>query len=185
MPCLNVENIIVVNNQFSVTKTQTIPVLAQTHTPSNLAPNPVDSAIAHTNAGSNTDETTAANNATANDMTLMQAAPVVGDGYFIGLASIAGLTLVGLRFNVGTAGAGTLVITPQYWNGASFVTLPFSLSQINNWQTSGIIFLDFVPPADWATSTILTYTHYFIKLALTSYTSQSVQAKGTQAWNCH
>lgn len=136
-----------------------------------------------TAAGAFTDETAAANSATANDMTLMQAVPAVNDAYYFGFSS----QVNSFQLNVGTAGTGTYTIIWEYWNGTAWKPLPGLVDGTNGYTVSGIKTVSWTVPRDWSLSQqALTISSrpalYYIRARVSSFTSQTVQAKGTQAF---
>ena len=138
---------------------------------------PVGGAVAD-DGGIQSDETIAANNATANDMTLLPAVPVVNDAYYFGYSS----TFPKIRLNQGTAGAGTWTIVWEYWNGVAWPGLSNVNDGSNGFRASGIKFITFDVPVDWALTTILTMNLYWVRARVAAYTSVTTQPKGTQAW---
>lgn len=144
------------------------------------SPNAMDGGIAHQNSPAmDTDQTAATNNATANDMSLLPASGYsVGDGFYFGYASLWDW----LAVNIGTAGAGTYTITWQYWNGTGWTALSLKYNETANWKTTSLKRVHFVRPGDWASLAILGVTAYWIKAAMTAYTSVTTQPKGTQSW---
>ena len=129
--------------------------------------------------GSLTDETTGANNATANDMTLLPATLEVGDAYDFGGEFPFGK----LVLNVGTLGAGNYTIIWKYWNGSAWVNLSDVDDETDMFKRPGIRKVTFTIPGDWAASTIETIEAYWIRAEVTAYTVNGyVQPLGTQAW---
>jgi hypothetical protein len=125
-----------------------------------------------------TDETTEANNADANDMTLLPATPAVNDAYYFGYASVWDW----LTLNVGTAGAGTWTLTWEYWNGSSWVVLSEVHDTSNGFRVSGMNSVKFNRPGDWANRDVDGTTLYWIRGRVTNYSSVTTQPLGTQAW---
>lgn len=125
-----------------------------------------------------TDETTEANNADANDMTLLPATPAVNDAYYFGYAAVWDW----LTLNVGTAGAGTWTLTWEYWNGSSWVALSAVNDTSNGFRVSGMNSVKFNRPSDWANRDVDGTTLYWIRGRVTSYSSITTQPLGTQAW---
>lgn len=154
--------------------TISVPTLAATSV------NAVGGAVAHDDDGVDTDETTEANNATANDMTLLQPDGAAADWYALGYASKHD----GVVINVGTAGADITLDTLQYSKGAgAWGTLTPILNQLNNWETTGKVWFTFERPADWATDTVGGIANmYWIKIKASTTGAGYSQPKGTQAW---
>lgn len=128
--------------------------------------------------GVQTDDTTAANNDTANDMTLLPAVPAVNDAYYFG----GGRTYSQLTVNIGTQGVGTWTITWEYWNGA-WVALSGVTDNTNGFTaTTGNKTVTFTTPTDWATTTVKTISAYWIRARVSAYTSKTTIPKGTQSF---
>jgi hypothetical protein len=146
-----------------------------------ISPQAVGGGIAHDDdPPTDTDETTQTNDATVNDMHLLPSPGAVGDGFYFGLSD----PFDWLCLNIGTPGVGTWTITWKYWNGTTWTALPLKYDETNHFRAAAgkrWVHLD-GRPGDWATTTILTYTLYFIKGEITSYTSMTTQPLGTQAW---
>lgn len=144
-----------------------------------VSPQAVGAGIAHDDDVGNTDETTETNNPTANDMHLLPSPGAVGDGFYFGLSD----PFDWVCLNIGTPGAGTWTITWKYWNGTTWTALTLKYDETNHFRAAaGKHWVHLVRPGDWATTTILTYTLYFIKAEVTAYTSMTTQPLGTQAW---
>jgi len=140
----------------------------------------IQAAIADDNA-SYTDETTAANNATTNDMTLLPAAPVVDeDGYYFG----ANARFPYFDLNLSTQGSGTWTITWQYYNGAAWVALPnVSDGTTGFTATTGIKRVSWNVPLDWQTTTVNSQgPFYYVRARLTAFTSLTTQPLGQQVF---
>ncbi len=142
-----------------------------------FSPGPVGGAIAD-DGGVQTDETTEANDAVANDMTLLPATPAVNDAYYFGLPSVWDW----LCLNIGTAGVGTWSMVWDYWNGSTWASLPTAHDTSNGFRNGGYQSVTFTRPSDWATSTIMLLNLYWIRGRLSSYSSITTQPMGTQAW---
>ena len=145
-----------------------------------VSPQAVGAGVAHDDDVGDTDETTETNNPTANDMHLLPSPGAVGDGFYFGLSD----PFDWLCLNIGTPGEGTWTITWKYWNGITWTALTLKYDETDHFRAAAgkhWVHLD-GRPGDWATTTILTYTLYFIKGEVTSYTSMTTQPLGTQAW---
>lgn len=129
--------------------------------------------------GAFTDQTTAAGNATANDMTLLPAVPVVDDAYYFGDDSDKFDTV---RINIGTAGVGTWTITWEYYNGAAWVSLSGISDGTTGFKTAGTNDVDWTRPSDWALTTVNGFSAYWVRARVSAYTSITTQPLGTQAW---
>ena len=127
------------------------------------SPGAVGGAIAD-DGGVQTDETTEANNATENDMTLLPETPEVNDAYYFGLSD----PWDWLALNIGSAGVGTWTIVWEYYNGATWATLPFVYDTSDGFHNAGFQSVTFQRPGDWATSTILLSNLYWIRARVSS-----------------
>lgn len=136
----------------------------------------IDAALAD-DGGTITDETTEANEGTADDMTLMPATETTSDQYYFGYR----YPFATLRLKIGTAGVGT-AITWEYYNGASWVTIPGLVDGTSGFTaTAGTNNITFVPPADWARVVIGDHELYYIR-AQVSTASFTTVPTGDQAW---
>ncbi len=125
-----------------------------------------------------TDETTQANNATANDMHLLPSPGAVGDGFYFGLNN----PFDRIAVNIGTAGVGTWTITWKYYNGVTWTALTIKTDETSHFRTSGMKGCHWVRPLDWAATLIAGMNLYWVKSEITAYTSMTTQPLGTQAW---
>jgi len=125
-----------------------------------------------------TDETSAANNSTPNDMTLLPAVPAINDAYYFGFEERFSC----IRLFIETAGVGTWTITWEYWNGSAWATLIGVNDETSGFTVSGTKHISFPIYANWAEKTINTITAYWIRARVSSFTSITTQPKGTQCW---
>ncbi|MBA7698860.1 hypothetical protein ES703_107543 [subsurface metagenome] len=143
--------------------------------------NAVGGAVAHNDDGADTDETTEANEATADDMTLLQADGAAADWYALGAAGL----FDGIVLNVSTVGADITLDTFEYSKGGgTWGTLTaIILNQLNNYESSGKRWFMFVRPGDWAVDTYAGIANkYWIKLKASAIGGGYTQPKGAQAW---
>ncbi len=114
----------------------------------------VDAALAAAVAedgGVFTDETTEANEATADDMTLFPATPAAGvDRYNFGFATQAN----DFELDVSTAGTGTYTVVWEYWNGTAWAALAGVVDDTTGFKTAGRENVSWTVPSDWALSKI-------------------------------
>jgi len=127
-----------------------------------------------------TDETTAANNATANDMNLFHTSPTADDAYYFGGKTPFKI----LTVNVGTAGVGTWTLIWEYYNGSIWVAIPDVYDGTGSFKKSGSNNVSFSPPSNWAQTTLgpNSITCYWIRARLSVYSSMSARPLGTQSW---
>jgi hypothetical protein len=98
-----------------------------------------------------TDETTEANEVTADDMTLFPATPVAAvDRYNFGFATQA----PSFEIDVSTAGTGTYTVVWEYWNGIAWAALQDVVDDTVNFKTAGRENVAWTVPSDWALSKI-------------------------------
>lgn len=111
-----------------------------------------------------TDQTTAANSATTNDMNLLPTTPVVNeDGFIFGHAE----QFTGIKLDIGTIGTGGFTITWQYWNGA-WTSLSGVIDGTSNLTNLNENTVSWTSPGDWATTTLGGLGPYYYIRALYS-----------------
>jgi len=127
--------------------------------------------------GAFTTQTTAAANATTNDMTLLPATPAVNDAYYFGASE----TFTSTALKVGQNGAGTWTITWEYYNGSSWAALTVTDDEISNFKGgAGWKVNNFTLPTDWATTSVNSVSGYWVRGRVSAYTSVTTQPLGTQ-----
>ena len=130
--------------------------------------------------GVQVDETAAAKNATANDMTLFPAVPVNNDAYYFG----SDYKFDELILNIGTAGAGVWAVAWEYyhsdttWHALAGLTDGTSAFQ----AAAGSHSVLFTKDANWTAVAVAAISKYWIRCRMSAYTSIVTQPKGTQAW---
>ena len=130
--------------------------------------------------GSFTDETTEANNTTANNMTLTPATPALEDAYYFGRADEKFSTL---QLNIGTPGEGVYTILWEYWSGAAWATCVDIVDGTTGFTAAvGWHDVAHTVQAGWAKTTVNTVEAYWIRARVSAYTSIVTQPKGTQCW---
>jgi len=126
-----------------------------------------------------TDDTANAASAAVNDMALVTAAGTVNDAYLIGDDN----TFDGVVFIVGQVASGITDYVVEYTlGGGSWSALTTTLDQINNWETSGPVYLFWENPVGWNTDTFATFNKYWIRIRITGYLIYAQQPLGTQAY---
>lgn len=143
---------------------------------SDLFEEPCSAAIAD-DGGSMTDETTAANNATSDDMTLTPSTPAQNDAYYFGLDT----QFRCLDLNVSTAG-NNLALNWEYWDGDSWELLDDLVDGTNNFEETGRQRVSWTVPTDWATTTVNGQGPFYYIRARLGFIIGATQAKGAQAW---
>jgi hypothetical protein len=127
-----------------------------------------------------TDETTAANNTTINNMTLVPATPAVDDAYYFGHTT---KKFGVLQLNIGTQGEGTWTIIWEYWTGAAWATcVGISDGTTGFTATTGWKDVTHTVQAGWALTTVNAVEAYWVRARVSAYTDITTQPKGTQCW---
>lgn len=122
--------------------------------------------------GSLTDETTASNSTTLNDMTLLPATPVVNDAYYFGHNEEFGQ----VKLELSTVAIGTLNIVWEYWDGGAWSTLT-KTDGTSNFTQSGTI--SWPIPNDWADTTVNGQGPYrYVRARLSAFVSILQVPKG-------
>lgn len=135
---------------------------------------PLAAAIAD-DGGALTDETSAAAEATANDMTLLPAAPAVNDAYYFG----ADDPFQSLQLNISTAGSGTWTVTWEYWDGSAWSALVGVTDGTTGFTVSGEQTVSFTQPLDWATTSVNAQgPFYYVRARVSAFTSITTQPLG-------
>jgi hypothetical protein len=96
-----------------------------------------------------TDETTAANSATTDDMNLLPATPLTNDAYYFGHSEEFGR----IKIDVTNANGGSGTIAWQYYNGSIYTALSDVVDGTNGFTTVGENIISFTIPGDWADDT--------------------------------
>lgn len=110
----------------------------------------VSAAIAE-DGGVFTDETTEANEATADDMTLFPATPVADvDRYNFGFDSQAS----NFDLDVSTVGTGTYTVVWEYWNGNTWAALAGVTDDTTDFKTTARNNVSWTVPSDWEKTSI-------------------------------
>jgi hypothetical protein len=129
--------------------------------------------------GTYTDETTAANNDTTNDMTLTSASPVSSDVYYFGSKFQFG----SLDLLVSTVGS-TFTVLWEYYGSGGWTSLSGVIDKTNHYRNLGLNRVSWTWPSDWAQEEIGTTTkygpYYWVRANL--QTTGGTQAKGQRAW---
>ena len=139
----------------------------------------VEGAVAD-DGGIQTDETIAAQDATADDMTLLPAVPALDDGYYFGHSKKFDTAWL----DIGTRGNGVWTLTWEYWNGTAWAPLSDVVDSTDSFRAAaGPHYVTFTRPVDWATLTVGGAGNlYWIRGRVSSYTSIVTQPKGSRAW---
>ena len=146
-----------------------------------VAPHTLWSAQAD-DGGAITDETTAANDLTDDDMTLLPAVPAVNDAYYFGFET----EVLEFMMYISQQGdwAGTLAW--EYWDGDSWEDILKGDAANAKWLfevAPGEYTYAFTIPGDpWATVAVNGITAYWVRARVTVYTGITTQPLGRNAW---
>lgn len=144
------------------------------------SPTAVEGAVAHDDDGADTDQTAAANEDTADDMTLLQADGALNDWYALG----DGTVFDGIVLEISTVGADITLDTFEYSKGADvWGTLTPFMNQLNDYETLGKRWFMFTRPGDWAVDTLAAIADkYWIRLKSSASGGGYIQPLGKRAW---
>lgn len=130
--------------------------------------------------GAQTTESTEANNDTADDMTLLPAAPAFNDTYYFGFDAN---TETRFQIDISTAGVGVWVASWEYYNGAFWVVGFGAVDGTSGFTVSGENTISWPDiSGQWDTLAVNGITKYWIRAQLTSFTSITTQPLGKQVW---
>jgi len=126
------------------------------------------------------DETTEANEATANDMTLFPAVPVAAiDRYNFGFTEPQS----SFTIDTSTVGTGTYTVVWEYWNGTAWTALAGVTDASTGFKTTGAQVVSWTLPSDWVASTINSQgPFYYIRAEIQTGTVTAVPV-GEQAFD--
>ena len=144
------------------------------------SPSAVEGAVAHDDDGVDTDQTAAANEDTADDMTLLQADGSPADWYALG----DGAEFDGIVLEISTVGADITLDTFEYSKGGgAWDSLAPYMNQLANYTGLGKKWFMFTRPGDWAVDTYAAIADkYWIKLKSSATGGGYVQPLGKRAW---
>jgi hypothetical protein len=130
-----------------------------------------------------TDLTTAANNATTDDVHITSAYPIVGDRGYFGSAE----KFCKLKLDVSTAGTGTYTVVWKYWDGSAWTAISvIDDPSVGGSETAGVYFVSFSPPSDWTANTVANgpdgTAGYFIVAEVTVVTGTVTEPLIEQCW---
>jgi len=129
--------------------------------------------------GSMTGETTEANQATTNDMTLLPTTPAVNDAYYFGDDK----PFSKLNVNISTSGEGVWSVVWEYWDGSEWTPLSGVTDYTVHFRAApGNRNVVFTLPSNWALKEIETINAYWIRARVFDYTSVTTPPRGAQSW---
>ncbi len=126
------------------------------------------------NGGLYVNETTAIQEATADDVEVFTGTPAIGDAIYFGHAS---LTFARLDVNITTDGDGVWTVVWEYWNGTAWTALA---SVVDGTATGTAAFVaggtgwfsvTYTLPTDWVKNTVDSVDGYWIRADIDAYTS--------------
>ncbi len=129
--------------------------------------------------GVQTDETSAANNATANDMTLLPAAPAVNDTYYFGADGVFNA----IALTIGQPGVGVWTLTWEFYAEGGWTSLTFLTGFVdgtNGFRQSGVVEL-----GAWRSmkkTTVNGIDAFWVRARVSAFTSCATQPLGTIAY---
>jgi hypothetical protein len=112
--------------------------------------------------GAQTDESPEAKSVTADDMTLLPAVPQVSDAYYFG----NDFEFSRIELNISTVATGAYTLAFEYWNGG-WVALSGVTDGTGGFVNSGVNYITYTLPSDWATTSVNSVTAYWIRLRVT------------------
>jgi len=95
-----------------------------------------------------------------------------GDAFYVGNSVPFCEIATDVTATVGVYGGAA--ITPEYWNGAAWVTLTLAIDNTGTTGTTGTTYAErdgatsFVPPADWASTTVDAFTGFLVRFRVTT-----------------
>ncbi len=130
--------------------------------------------------GSFTDETTAANNSSFADVTLLPVAPATGDAYYFIMDNPGRI----ITLNIGQAGVGAWDLAWEYWDGSTYSEITGGAidDRTENFTIFGVSTVSFDMPIDWEKRTVEGIDGYVIRARVATFTSLSTQPLATQLW---
>lgn len=126
-----------------------------------------------------TDDTTDFTDAGAGDVALLPTYPMLNDAFYIGYSE----KFCKVKVTTSQARTGTATITPQYYNGSAWASIATVDDDTAGWSTAaGTLLINFVPPSDWAQTSVNGTTAYWIRMKMTAITNVTQQPLATQGW---
>jgi hypothetical protein len=126
---------------------------------------------AQDNGGVFTDYTSQAQDATASDVVLLPAAPATDDAFYLGFDIPAGMSTV----DIGVAGVGSWAVTWEYYDGSSWTALSNVDDRTSAFSILGRNIITWDVPTDWATTTVVSKSAYWVRARVSSFTSITTQ----------
>lgn len=126
------------------------------------------------------DETTPANEATANDVEIVGATLAANDAIYFGATS----EFTEILINITTQGDYTDPVWAwEYWNGTAWTAVANLVDGTNFWEAAaGTVQVSYDAPTDWAQNTVDNVLAYWIRANCTSVTATVTQCLIGQVW---
>jgi hypothetical protein len=122
-----------------------------------------------------TDETGNCSSNIPDSIPFFTVAPAADDAFYFGYQ----LPFDDMTVNVSTAGIYVATIVWEYWNGATWATLTVT-DGTSGFTVAGINNVTFAIPNDWAATAVNGVTEYYIRIRITTLTTQTTQPLGQQ-----
>ena len=122
-----------------------------------------------------TNYTSEAQSGTESDVLLLPATPTVNDAFYLGFDIPAGMSTV----DIGVAGVGSWAVTWEYYDGSSWTALTNVDDRTSAFSILGRNIITWNVPSDWATSTVVSTSAYWVRGRVTSISSITTQPKGS------
>jgi len=125
------------------------------------------------------DFTAAANNATVNDVWVMDNPALLNDAFYIGLSEPFG----GMDIKYSTAGVGTWTVIWEYYNGFSWATLQDVSDGTSGYTAMADTYsVTFTIPTDWGKVSVNSISKYWVRSRVSVAGSTTTQPKIDQVW---
>jgi len=127
-----------------------------------------------------TEQTSAAQNTTLNDVALLPAAAAVNDAWYFGCDNPCRI----VTYEIDTAGVGTWTLAYEYWNGSAFKALTNVDDRTTAYTTLGRNTVSWDMPSDWATraTTGSSVNSYWGRARVSAFTSETTQPLGSRVF---
>ena len=139
-----------------------------------------EGAILENSPASFTEYTSASQNTTANDVSLLPAVPVVGNAFYFGCDNLCRVVSI----DIDTAGSGTWTLTWEYWNGTIWTALTNVDDRTNRFRNLGRNTISWDMPTNWATRTVTgsSVDSFWSRARVSAFTSLTTQPLATRLW---
>lgn len=129
--------------------------------------------------GTFVDESTPFNEATADDVELLPAAPAVDDAVYFGHLS---KQFARVDINLTTQGIGSWALTWEYWNGSAWATLAVTDGTSDFVAAVGFHSVTFTIPSGWTKSLVDNTNGFFIRARVSTFTSVTTAPQAGQGF---